>query len=108
MAIESGKLRHRISLYRVDRNGRDASGQKIDALELISPVWAEVLTSKQAIQRLGSGIDHAKKKVFHCRWRGGVNVGDVIQHQSQMYSIVAVENPADKNIELFIEAELQP
>lgn len=108
MAIEPGKLRNRLGIYRKNKNGRDGSGQKTEVLELYANCWAEVLTSKQVIQRLGSGIDHNKKKVFHCRYRVCINVGDVIQHKAQMYSVVAVENPADKNIELYIEAELLP
>lgn len=108
MAIETGKLRNRLGIYRKNKNGRDASGQKTEVLELLTNCWAEVLTSKQVLQRLGSGIDHNKKKIFHCRHLGGINVGDVIQYKAQMYSIVAIENPADKNVELYIDAELLP
>jgi SPP1 family predicted phage head-tail adaptor len=107
MAIEAGKMRHRCQLHRVNRDNRDASGQKVAVYELVRPFWAEILTSKQVQQRIASGMEYPNATTFHCRFMPGITVTPdmAVLYKGTYYDIQQVENPKGLNIELYIIAE---
>ncbi|MDX1538830.1 phage head closure protein [Arsukibacterium sp.] len=106
MAIEAGKLRHRCELYSVNRDNRDASGQKVPAYVLVRPFWAEILTAKQVQQRIANGMEYPNATTFHCRFMPGTDVTPdmAVLYKGKYYDIEQVENPKGLNIELYIMA----
>ncbi len=105
--IRAGALRHVRHLYRVNRNGRDESGQKIKAPELITKFRCEILTAVQAEKRLANGMFQPQQVVFHCRYIPGIEYSPdlLVEHNGIMLNVTKVDNPSGLNKELFITAE---
>lgn len=107
MAIESGRMRHRIKVLRVT-NQRSRSGELSgNSYELITPAWADILTSKRAAQVMSNGDEMPFEKVFHTRFIR--NLDDekslAIEFQGRRYKVTKLEDPEHKHLELYFGTE---
>ena len=105
MAIDAGKMRHRLMLCSKNADARNESGEKITSYSEIRYFWAEILTAKQSQQRLASGMALPNNITFHCRYMANVTSGMSIFHEGKYLDIKEVENPAGRNIELYLITE---
>ncbi|WP_423186779.1 phage head closure protein [Alishewanella sp. d11] len=105
MAINAGAMRHRVLLCTKNANARNESGEKITSYSTVRSFWAEVLTAKQAQQRLASGMALPSNITFHCRFMPNVTSGMAVFYQGKYHDITEVENPAGRNIELYLVTE---
>lgn len=103
----AGALRHIAELYRINRNGRDQSGQKNEVSEFVREFRCEVLTAVQAEKRLANGMFQPHQVVFHCRYIPGVEFtpDQQVKHKGIMLDVTKVDNPGSLNKELFITTE---
>lgn len=102
MAIESGRMRHRIKVMKV-ANVRSRSGELSETYELVTPAWADILTSKRAAQVMSNGDEMPYEMVFHTRFirdlDGEKNLA--IEFQGRRYKVNKLEDPEYKHIELY-------
>lgn len=105
--IRAGALRHVLQLYRINRDARNEFGELATEYELIKPFRAEILSAKQAVQRLANGAILPVNMVFHCRFMPGVDVNTdmAVLYSGKYYEITSVENPGGRNIELYLVTE---
>ena len=105
MAIEAGKMRHRVMLCSKNADSRNESGEKITSYSEIRPFWTAILTTKQSQQRLASGLALPNNITFHCRYMPSVTSGMAVLYAGKYHDIKEVENPAGRNIELYLVTE---
>ncbi|MGX5913948.1 phage head completion protein [Aliidiomarina sp. Khilg15.8] len=107
MAIESGKLRHRIKLYRLVEQ-RAPSGEVMDENFVYwRSAWAEIMTAKRSEKVMSNGREMPFDKTFHTRFIPGTdeNKSLAIEFNNRRYRVQEIENPEFKNIELFFGTE---
>lgn len=105
--IRAGALRHVVHLFRINRNARNEFGESTTEYALIKKFRAEILSSKQAVQRLASGAILPSNVVFHCRYMPDTNVNTdmAVHYDGKYYEITSAENPGGKKIELYLITE---
>lgn len=105
MAINAGAMRHRVLLCTKNGNSRNQAGELVTTYSTVRSFWAEILTAKQAQQRLASGMALPSSVTFHCRYMPGVTTDMAVFYQGKYHDIKEVENPAGRNIELYLVTE---
>lgn len=105
MAINAGAMRHRVLLCSKNGSGRNEAGEKVTTYSTVRSFWAEILTAKQAQQRLASGMALPSSVTFHCRYIPGVTTDMAVLYAGKYHEITEIENPAGRNVELYLVTE---
>lgn len=107
MAIESGRMRHRIKILRIGSE-RSRSGELVgENYELITAAWSDILSSKRAAKVMANGNEMPFEKVFHTRFIGGLDDDKdlAIEFNGRRYRVQKLEDPEFKHIELYFGTE---
>lgn len=106
MAIEAGKLRFRCELMKKERSGRNEFGEKHLVGTHVRFFQADILSSKQVERRIAKGLAEPESIIFHCRYmETDISPDNFIRYRGKDYEIQSVENPGQRNIELYIITE---
>ncbi len=102
MAIDAGKLRHRIRVEAKQR-ARSASGEaKKQEYQKVADAWSEVLRDESVATVIFRGQEVQVDRSFRTRFIRGIEHRDdlCINFEGLRHEVLRIENPRKGNIEL--------
>ncbi|MCC5855122.1 MAG: head-tail adaptor protein [Idiomarina sp.] len=107
MAIDAGKLRHRVRiLLKVKVRSDSGEARKEDYQEL-RKAWAQIIKSESIYKEEMGGDENPLLKIFRTRFIRDLSHRDdlAIEFKGKVYKVHRIENPGEQNIEFIWQTE---